>query len=129
MDSQRALRQSAGNEAAEARLYDGFLSNSDKSKLDKARQADTPPGFSDDRLNALWPRYVARNFPARMSGEQKLAWDQYCRAKLTDGGDKSALANYFRTIAELGTKNLPKPKLSLLEDLQLYGESLISFDN
>lgn len=129
MDAQRELRQSSGVEGAEARLYDGFLDAGDKSKLSLARQASEPPDFSDDRLNALWPRFVARNFPSKMSSEQKLAWNQYCRDKLTAGGDKSAFANYFKTIAELGATKLSKSKLSLLEDLQLYGESLISFDD
>ena len=74
-------------------LYTGnFLSQSDKQRLATIR-GSTPDssslsehrGFFDDkRLDEIVSRYLARNFPDRMSAEDTQLWREHCIDRLTD---------------------------------------------
>lgn len=128
LDKARDKKWSGKGSDAEAKLYDGFIGDNDKSKLTLAREASEQPDFADKRLAEIWPRYKARNHPKKLTGDELAAWEDYCRAKLTRDGEAGPLAIYFKQLAELAGSNLPKAKQVLLEDLQLYGESLAPLD-
>ncbi len=119
----------------DARLYDGsFFGDGDKSAMRAVRAASPSEltgmsdSFRDNRLKNLLPLYKARNYPKALTAEERAAWDEFCRAKLWQGGDKSQLAQYFSRLEELAGEKLPKQKSYLLEELKLYGESIIPAD-
>jgi exodeoxyribonuclease-1 len=82
-------------------LYGGFIGNNDKRKLESLRK-ETPErlaalrtSFEDERLNELFFRYRARNFPASLGEEDALRWEQHRAARLLGG------AGNARTIQQL----------------------------
>ena len=82
-------------------LYGGFISNDDKRKLESLRSekperlATARPTFQDDRLEELFFRYRARNFPATLSETEAARWEQHRADRLFDG------AGNARTIEQL----------------------------
>jgi len=112
------------------RLYEGFLDESDRRQLPAVRQAapdklsETAAALHDARLKSLLPLYKARNYPRSLDNAERQAWDQYCSQKLLGGGAESRLARYFNRIKELAATPLDGSKQYLLEELQLYGESI-----
>jgi exodeoxyribonuclease-1 len=117
---------------ADALLYDGFVNDSDKTKMRVVRAADSNKladlnlDFADERLKALLPLYKARNFPKSLSGEEQEHWENFRKVRLLDGGEKSRASLYFKRISELGAKSNAE-KQYLLEELNLYGQSVLPF--
>jgi exodeoxyribonuclease-1 len=61
-----------------------------------------------------------------LTTEERQAWEQYRSDKLLKGGDNSQLARFFARLGELAEeKDLDSNTLFLLEELQLYGQSII----
>jgi exodeoxyribonuclease-1 len=134
MDESRKKDQMAmilDPQTVDEQLYEGFFSKSDSSLIDQVKQAS--PGsldqfedkFEDKRLKLLLPLYKARNYPKSLDSSQRDAWDKFCLERLTNGGNTSRLAKYFERIEELGRDNTNKQKQYLLEELLLYGQSLV----
>lgn len=113
------------------RLYEGFISDADKSAMRAVRAAapDELTGLADNlrdqRLKNLLPLYKARNYPASLSPEERGAWEDFCQRRLTAGGENSRLARYFARIQELAADKPSRQNQYLLEELKLYGESII----
>ena len=85
--------------------------------------------FKDKRLQQLLPLYKARNFPRSLTDEERTQWETYKQKKLFDGGDKSLLAQYFMKLQEIAARpDLSTAQQHLLEDLHLYGQSLMPID-
>jgi exodeoxyribonuclease-1 len=137
MDQARKKEQTALVDdplTVDARLYDGFFDNNDKTTMRAIRMAapEQIETFSselrDSRLKNLLPLYKARNYPASLSSDERQAWDEFCARKLFEGGQASRLAKYFARLEELAaTRNSDKDKY-LLEELQLYGQSIMPVD-
>lgn len=113
-------------------LYDGFFGDGDKTAMGVVRAAGKSDigslslTFKDDRLNTLFPLYKARNFPQSLSQEEREIWEKFRYNKLVGGGDKSALSRYFMRISEIAKRpGLTSSQQYLLEELQLYGESIM----
>ena len=108
----------------EAALYDGFLNDSDKTKINKVRMAgvnelaDYHPDFIDERLPGLLLHYKGRNFPEALSDAEVTQWEEYRRARL------ERLAPKF--LEEL-SKNYDRDEF-VGEELKLYFESLFDTD-
>ncbi len=72
-------------------LYNGFVSNNDRRKLNQLRTltperlAGARTGFEDNRLEELVWRYRARNFPASLTPEEMATWDAHRAARLFKG--------------------------------------------
>jgi exodeoxyribonuclease-1 len=72
-------------------LYGGFLSNSDRRRLNDLRGlthgqlAHAHPAFEDERLPELLFRYRARNFPEGLSDEEAARWEVHRAERLFDG--------------------------------------------
>jgi exodeoxyribonuclease-1 len=116
----------------DARLYDGFPSPQDKQTMRAARAAKPEEldggladSFKDERLKSLLPLYKARNYPGALSSEERREWEAFCRQQLFDGGQISRLAKYFARLQELAAGKLTGNQEYLLEELQLYGQSLM----
>lgn len=124
-----------GPKDVEWQLYDGFFESGDKQTMRAIRAAD-PAGLgdfknrlSDHRLQELLSRYKARNYPQSLSADERHEWDEYLRHYLMDGGQSGRLARFFQRLQELAAESRPDgsnaDKSFLLEELQLYGQSIV----
>lgn len=116
----------------DAALYDGFINDADKTKMAVVRAADANGladlnlDFADERLKYLLPLYKARNYPKSLNQEEQAWWESYKSRRLLDGGEAGRAANYFKRIAEIGEQpGLGAEQKYLLEELQLYGQSIL----
>jgi len=83
----------------------------------------------DARLKTLLPLYKARNYPSSLTSEERAQWDSFCAEKLFSGEQASRLAEYFARLGELSKDNpATGDKAFLLQELQLYGESIMPGD-
>lgn len=122
----------ANEQLVDAQLYDGFFGPQDKNAMRAVVSSDGESlsgfedNFKDSRLSALLPLYKARNFPGSLSEEEQQAWEQYRTTKLLGGGESSRAANFFKRLAELSDQpRLTDSQRYLLEELQLYGQSIL----
>lgn len=120
----------------DARLYEGgFMSAADKSAM-RAVHAAKPEelderfaaSFQDERLKSLLPLYKARNYPKALTPGERAAWDDFCYKKLVGVGADSRLVAYFGRIEALSKEKISDQQKYLLEELRLYGESIIPAD-
>lgn len=109
----------------DAQLYDGFIPDSDKTKMKDVRGrnanelADYHPLFEDPRLSELLLHYKGRNFPNSLDENEQKEWEQYRIARL------QAQEQSFVTELE----NLKDVMDSgVMEDLLLWYQSLASGD-
>jgi exodeoxyribonuclease-1 len=90
-------------------LYGGFVGPSDRHRLQRLR-AMTPEqmagrraGFDDPRLEELFFRYRARNFPATLDAGERERWEQHRAARLhTGAGGALTVQAFFDRIDALG---------------------------
>ncbi|MEF7613286.1 exodeoxyribonuclease I [Aquincola sp. MAHUQ-54] len=89
-------------------LYGGFIGNEDRRMLQRLRSsspealAARPPAFADERLDELFFRYRARNFPSTLSDAEQQRWRAHCAARLHDGaGGGLSLQAFFEQIDTL----------------------------
>ena len=60
------------------------------------------PAFDDARLEELFFRYRARNWPATLDAAEQARWLQHCQERLHDGvGGGQTLAQFFERIDAL----------------------------
>ncbi len=116
------------------RLYDGFIGDKDKSLMQAVRTADPSElstfggELNDLRLQNLLPLYKARNYPKSLTDEERVAWDSFCYLKLFSGGDSSRASMFFNRLQEQSAASPDKRQEYLLEELRLYGESILPGD-
>ena len=117
---------------ADAALYDGFPSDSDKRLFPRVRST-APAGlaalasdFADPRYPELLFRYRARNWPESLSSAEQLAWNDYRRGRLErDAGlSEYEFTSYFATIATLREANGPGEQQAWLDALEAWGLEL-----
>ena len=89
-------------------LYGGFIGNEDRRALQRLRTltgeqlASKRPAFVDARLDEIFFRYRARNFPATLSAAEQLQWREHCAHRLHDGaGGSLTLSAFFEQIDAL----------------------------
>jgi exodeoxyribonuclease-1 len=117
------------------RLYDGFINKGDAAAMRQVRGAKPDEisqlagKFQDKRLQGLLPLYKARNYPGSLNDEERKAWEEFTHKQLLAGGTGSRLAKYFNRLQELAADSkLTAQQQYLLEELQLYGESIVPAD-
>lgn len=132
LDEQQRARFAHDALDVDAQLYEGFFADADKTKMRVVRAADWRDvagmdiTFKDARLQALLPLYKARNFRQFLHDEERAEWEHYRERKLLGGKQSSRLAKYFNRLGELAAQpDLPPDKRYLLEELQLYGQSIM----
>lgn len=132
MQPKRPARLMADEMEVDGALYDGFISDDDKTKMSVLRAADEAAlsglqlDFTDERLKLLLPLYKARNYPKSLSGDEMEWWEKFKAKRLLEGGSSSPAGRYFRRIEELmGSKTVSAQQQYLLEELNLYGQSVI----
>lgn len=119
----------------DGQIYQGFLNDKDKSKLIEIRSknadelADYHPNFIDERLPELLMRYKARNYPSSLSDKEKDLWQKHVKERIHRGaGGSPGLEAYFKAIKRISEVRKDEKSKFLLEELQLYGESLVDTD-
>jgi exodeoxyribonuclease I len=85
------LRAAHSNVDVDEDLYGGFVGNSDRRILQELRMststriAQRVPSFTDSRLDEIFFRYRARNFPATLSVDDQARWNEYRSHRLHEG--------------------------------------------
>nr|MDQ3094170.1 exodeoxyribonuclease I [bacterium] len=81
----------------------------------------------DDKIAEIGFRFVARNYPKSLTAEQAELWEQKRAKLLTDGGEKSLLAQFATKLAQAAETAKSEKQQYLLTELQLYAESIIPY--
>ena len=110
---------------AESAIYEGFINNKDRLlcnqvlKKKPEQLVEWNPAFEDERLNIIYPRYLARNWPHLLSDEQMQKWHSYCEARLLDGEFDCTLTlpAYQQKLEELAGQDLTEKQQYLLKSL------------
>jgi exodeoxyribonuclease-1 len=97
-----------GKPDVEEDLYGGFVGNDDRRALQRLRGlspeqlADKRPAFADKRLDELFFRYRARNFPQTLNDAEQRQWREHCAHRLHDGaGGALTLEAFFERVDQL----------------------------
>lgn len=113
---------------AEGQLYDGFLPDGDRVRVDAVRNvdvqklADFHPEFSDERLAPLLLHYKARNFPKSLSDSELALWEEWRSARL-----QSQLPGFMAALARV-SKQATDAQQYVIEEMQLWAESILPGD-
>lgn len=132
LDSRQQTEWLSDDTSVDAQLYDGFIQDQDKTVEYDFRHAEPDDIssfvkiFKDPRLKSLVPLYKARNYLTTLTDDERVAWDGHCAKVLLSGGEKSKLAKFFDRLGELDKATwITKEQRHILEELQLYGQSII----
>lgn len=109
-------------------IYNGFLSDSDRNKSTKviSHGVEFYYDFSDSRLEVLFSRYKARNFPKSLSEEELNNWRSFKTQRLTEGvPGQINISDYIAQLAELSKIKTSDNEQYLLQELQLWVSSLL----
>lgn len=108
----------------EAQLYDGFVGDRDKIRVETVRSAseqelvDFHPQFDDERLSGLLVHYKARNFPRTLSESEMAQWEQWRTERIT-----GQLPQFMKALGRVAQKASDEQRF-ILEELQLWAESI-----
>lgn len=110
---------------ADSAIYEGFINKNDKAlcnqilKKKPSQLVAWKPSFDDQRLNTLYPRYLARNWPELLDSEQREKWQQFCQARIMYGDFDCTLTmdEFQQSIQNLLTEELPEKKQLILKKL------------
>lgn len=113
----------------EAQLYDGFLNDADRLRVQSVSQAneatlsELQPSFQDDRLASLFLHYKARSFPRTLSSDEAAAWEQWRVAHI-----QAQLPAFMKSMERLSKQELSEDKQFVLQELQLWLENIAPTD-
>ena len=113
----------------EAQLYDGFVGDRDKLRIETVRNAtqrelaDFAPQFSDERLAPLLLHYKARNFPKTLSQSESIEWEQWRTDRI-----RGQLPAFMTSLQKLAGSEQDDHKQFVLQELQLWLESIAPID-
>ena len=114
----------------EARLYDGFISDVDRVRVEAVRNADERtladfhPEFHDERLSPLLLHYKARNYPKTLAEDEMVQWESWRAARI-----RGQLGGFMKRLGELAaTHSQDDSKQFVLQELQLWAESVVPFE-
>ena len=88
-------------------LYDGFVSDDDRARMDGIHRRDPAsltgfdPGFTDPRLREIYFRYRARNWPDTLDADEQARWRELRGRRLCRGeaGSPRSLAEFDPALA------------------------------
>jgi exodeoxyribonuclease-1 len=115
----------------EAQLYEGFVPDVDKLRIEKVRNAtaddlaDMHPEFTDERLNELLLHYKARNYPQSLAEDEIAKWESWRAARI-----KKQLPAFVGRLQQLAATHAGDDnKEYVLQELQLWAESIVPFED
>ena len=109
----------------EAQLYDGFLNDRDRIRVEAVRNADEReladfyPEFQDERLAPLLLHYKARNFPRSLSEDDLAQWETWRAQRL-----QVQLPGFMTALHRLAPTATDEQQF-ILQELQLWAESTL----
>ena len=109
----------------EAQLYDGFLNDRDRIRVEAVRNADEReladfhPEFQDERLAPLLLHYKARNFPRSLSEDDLAQWETWRAQRL-----QAQLPGFMTALHRLAPTATDEQQF-ILQELQLWAESTL----
>ena len=109
----------------EAQLYDGFLNDRDRIRVEAVRNADEReladfhPEFQDERLAPLLLHYKARNFPRSLSEDDLAQWEAWRAQHL-----QAQLPGFMASLQRLAPTATDEQQF-ILQELQLWAESVL----
>lgn len=114
-------------------LYGGFVGNGDRRLLNDLRGlsesqiSKATPSFADGRLEELFVRYRARNFPQTLGAIEQAEWRAHCARRVIHGEAGGLTADaFFAKIDELAMDANDKDQ-EVLADLYGYATELVDF--
>lgn len=114
----------------EAQLYDGFVPDVDRLRIEKIRHADVNaladmhPEFTDERLSSLLLHYKARNYPQSLAEDEVGEWEKWRATRIN-----KQLPAFVKRLQELAaTYSGDDEKGYLLQEMQLWAESIVPFE-
>lgn len=114
----------------EAQLYDGFVPDVDKLRIEKVRYADANiladlhPDFTDERLGALLLHYKARNYSQSLAEDEAAQWEEWRAARI-----QAQLPGFVGRLQQLAVTHAgDDEKTYILQELQLWAESIVPFE-
>jgi exodeoxyribonuclease-1 len=126
----------ASPQDVDSQLYDGFFNNRDKTVMSAIRASDPSDvselakDLQDQRLKTLLPLYKARNYPKKLTDEERELWEQYRTHRLMDGDKSSRAYKFFASLQEMSERpGLTDQQKFLIEELNLYAESILPEPN
>lgn len=114
----------------EAQLYDGFLNDRDRIRVEAVRNADEReladfhPEFQDERLVPLLLHYKARNFPRTLSQDELQQWESWRAQHL-----QAQLPQFMAGLQRLAPTANDNDRQFTLQELQLWAESVLPSDD
>ncbi len=113
---------------AESAIYEGFINHHDRAlcnqvlKKKPEQRVEWKPAFDDARLNTIYPRYLARNWPHLVDETQLQQWQGFCEARLIEGEFESTmtLAAYQERLEELANQDLSEKQQNIVKQLVLW---------
>lgn len=120
---------------ADSALYEGFISQQDRLLCNQllATRPDqladwSAENFQDERLQVLFFRYRARNFPQTLTEEETLNWRQFCQSRLLDGdfGAGLTMDQFHQQLLTLAQQEQGEREQLLLEQLSTWVQGMIS---
>lgn len=127
---QKRYAQSPATADVDGELYDGFLEDDDRKVLDSIVSSESDqlaalsPTFQDIRLDELYLRYKARNFPKVLTSEEREKWEHYRQQRLSADYGMS-LEQYYAILQEKTAEpDLTDAQRELLTELDLYAQSI-----
>ena len=109
----------------EAQLYDGFLNDRDRLRVEAVRNADEReladfhPEFQDERLAPLLLHYKARNFPRSLSEDDLAQWEAWRAQHL-----QTQLPQFMASLQRLAPTATDEQQF-ILQELQLWAEAVL----
>ena len=109
----------------EAQLYDGFLNDRDRLRVEAVRNADERkladfhPEFQDERLAPLLLHYKARNFPRSLSEDDLVQWEAWRTQHL-----QAQLPQFMASLQRLVSTATDEQQF-ILQELQLWAEAIL----
>lgn len=131
IETEKQARFDKEDTAVDGQMYDGFWSDNDQSELHEVRSSD-PDQLSklaeeviNPRIKEMIPLYKARNFPRKLTDNERAIWEQHRIKALISGGENSRMSQFAARMQELSNTKLTDDQQYLLTELQLYAESIV----
>lgn len=130
IENAQQMRFELEQQSVDQQLYDGFWSDNDQAELEQVRKESHEQleslrtKLKNKRLRELLPLYIGRNFPATMSPELRVEWEEHRRNEFY-GGKVSRFSKFSKRMQELAKNGLNSKQEFLLTELQLYVESVL----
>ena len=120
---------------ADSALYEGFINQQDRLVCNQLLSANpdelaswSSDCFQDLRLQTLFFRYRARNFPQSLTPDESLRWQRFCQSRLLDGDDAGGLTveQFQQQLLTLAQREQGEREQKLLNQLSLWAQQIFS---